>query len=391
MPETALTGAPPVGRVRRRRPLATFITVLCTFLLVLLPGSLTATATANPPDDHPARLKVLTRNIYLGADLRPVLAATDASSLFAAVNRVFTQVQATNFPERAEALADEIADSDPHLVGLQEVRLWRSQTPADFSPTPNATVVEYDFLQILLDALAARGKHYAAVATITSSDREIPRSTPGGGLQDIRSTDRDVILARTDLPAKKFSVANPQQALFDARLTIPHPVLGNIVFPHGWVAVDATVGGRTTRVVSTHLEAIGPAVQVQQGEELLDGPLDTERPTVLLGDLNSAAGGVGAVPGSSDTPTYANFLADGFKDVWVATHRKNPGFTCCQAPDLRNPTSTLSQRIDYVLFRNGFKALKAERVGEEQADRTPSGLWPSDHAGVLATLKLPRR
>jgi hypothetical protein len=30
-------------------------------------------------------------------------------------------------------------------------------------------------------------------------------------------------------------------------------------------------------------------------------------------------------------------------------------------------------------------ALDAELVGEEPADRTPSGLWPSDHAGVVVT------
>ena len=29
-----------------------------------------------------------------------------------------------------------------------------------------------------------------------------------------------------------------------------------------------------------------------------------------------------------------------------------------------------------------------ERVGYEQEDRTPSGLWPSDHAGVVARLTL---
>lgn len=386
MPENALPGAPPsAGRIRRRRTRAAFFTALCTFLLVL-PGSFAA-ATAHEPT---VQLRVMTQNMYLGADLRPVLAATDTASLIAAVTRVYAQVQATNFPERAEAMADEIADADPHVVGLQEVKLWRSQTPADFSSTPNATVVEYDFLRTLLDELAERGKHYAAVATITNSDREVPRSTPTG-LQDIRLTDQDVILARTDLPTRRFSVANPRQGAFAARLTIPHPVLGSIPFTQGWTSVDATLGGRTMRVVNTHLEALSPAVQVRQGAELLAGPLDTDLPTVLLGDLNSAAGGVGAVPGMSDTPTYANFLAAGFRDVWTETRRRDPGFTCCQAPDLRNLPSALSQRVDYVLFRNGFEPVRAERVGEEPGDRTPSGLWPSDHAGVVAALRLPRR
>lgn len=30
-----------------------------------------------------------------------------------------------------------------------------------------------------------------------------------------------------------------------------------------------------------------------------------------------------------------------------------------------------------------------EVVGDEQADRTASGLWPSDHASVAATFRLP--
>ncbi|MFE2140497.1 endonuclease/exonuclease/phosphatase family protein [Streptomyces sp. NPDC059456] len=171
-------------------------------------------------------------------------------------------------------------------------------------------------------------------------------------------------------------------------MTLNNPVLGPIAVPQGWAAVDATVRGRTTRVVNTHLEPLSPAVQQAQAAELLAGPLDTTLPTVLLGDLNSAAGGVGAVPGRTDTPTYGQLLAAGFSDAWTARHRKDPGFTCCQAADLRNIASTLSQRIDYVVFRNGIKAVSTHRVGAEQADRTPSGLWPSDHAGVWSLLRI---
>ncbi|MFE9636925.1 endonuclease/exonuclease/phosphatase family protein [Streptomyces sp. NPDC006463] len=331
----------------------------------------------------------MTRNLYLGADLAPVLAATSSQGLVTAVTAVWANVQATNFPERAEALADEIAEADPHLVGLQEAVLWRSQTPAG---PGSATHVEYDFLQILLDELSARGKHYKAVASVTvGSDFEAPRSTPSG-LQDIRLTDRDVLLARTDLPAHKFSVANAQAARFQNHVPICRPVLGCPPNPplrieRGWGAADATLRGRTTRVVTTHLEPTAPTVQEAQTDELLAGPLNTTLPTVLLGDLNSAAGGVGATPGTN-TQSYNRLLAAGFTDAWIATRHRNPGFTCCQAPDLRNPTSNLTQRIDYVLFRGKATALSTNLVGEAQADRTPSGLWPSDHAGVSGVLRL---
>jgi hypothetical protein len=42
-----------------------------------------------------------------------------------------------------------------------------------------------------------------------------------------------------------------------------------------------------------------------------------------------------------------------------------------------------------VLYQpRGVEAVAAEVLGEELDDRTPTGLWPSDHAGVVATLHL---
>jgi len=66
-----------------------------------------------------------------------------------------------------------------------------------------------------------------------------------------------------------------------------------------------------------------------------------------------------------------------------------PASTCCQESFLLNPGSTLSRRIDLVLVRGDFAVLGIDVVGGESSDRTPSGLWPSDHAGVVATLRLP--
>jgi hypothetical protein len=44
-----------------------------------------------------------------------------------------------------------------------------------------------------------------------------------------------------------------------------------------------------------------------------------------------------------------------------------------------------------VLYQpRGVEAVGAEGIGEDLEDRTPTGLWPSDHAGVVATLHLTR-
>ena len=143
------------------------------------------------------------------------------------------------------------------------------------------------------------------------------------------------------------------------------------------------MGGRTFRVITTHLESFNDTSQVAQGKELVapGGPTRTSLPTVLLGDLNSRADGTG-------TPTHANLLAEGFQDAWSQAHPADIGLTCCHGDDLREVGGPFYSRIDYVLLRNGFKAVAAGIVGEAPGDRL-AGLWPSDHAGVWARLRLP--
>ena len=119
------------------------------------------------------------------------------------------------------------------------------------------------------------------------------------------------------------------------------------------------------------------------GLELLSGPAQTTLPLIMLGDFNSAADG-------STTATYGLLTAAGLVDTWNAAHPGDPGLTCCQAADLLNATSTLRVRFDVIFTRGNFEVLDSEIVGEELDDRTPAGLWPSDHAGVVSTLRLPR-
>jgi endonuclease/exonuclease/phosphatase family metal-dependent hydrolase len=319
---------------------------------------------------------VLTRNLYVGADLQPVFEATTLEALVKAVGALFARVQATDFPERAKALADEIAAIDAHIVGLQEVSFWRSQTPAD--PSKEATDIEYDFRAILLSELAARGKSYNAVVTVQNADAEAPGLT-ATGLKDFRITDRDVILVRTDLPKNVFSFDDPESHNFDKWRTIS--LAGtNINILRGWTKVDVRLHGETIRIVNTHLEPDDPDIQEEQRAELVSKPLNTDLPTVLLGDLNSPA---------PDGSTYKQLIEDEeFVDAWTTTRPNDAGFTWGHAADLRNPEPTLTKRIDFVLTRGGITALSANRVGHEPKNRTPSGLWPSDHAGVWAVLQL---
>jgi len=116
--------------------------------------------------------------------------------------------------------------------------------------------------------------------------------------------------------------------------------------------------------------------------------------TVMTGDFNSdAAAGPGA---PSWTESYGEIRAAGFTDAWDMAHpgQSQTGFSCCQASDLRNSASSLESRIDFVFMRipgitDGQDhipgAVSVDLVGNEAADRTQAnGLWPSDHAGVVA-------
>jgi endonuclease/exonuclease/phosphatase family metal-dependent hydrolase len=332
----------------------------------------------------PGAITVISRNLYVGTDIERIM-AVDPGQIPFAVAQAWGEILQTNFPERAEALADEIAAERPHVVGLQEVSLFRMQSPGDFldGNAEPAEDVALDFLGVLMDALAARGLDYVAAVATTGFDIELPMYTPGG-LADIRITDGEAILVRGDV-----QWANPFWKNYEAFLPAP---VGSATVPifRGWGAVDVTVKGITYRFVSTHLEPgeLLPQIQSAQAAELLSWLGNTDLPVILVGDFNSAADG-------STTPTYGNLVDAGFVDVWTVGRQRGPGYTCCQESLLDNPVSIVDRRLDIVFYRDRTTlargrfpgSVQAKLIGDEPSDKTPSGLWPSDHAGVVATLR----
>ena len=134
---------------------------------------------------------------------------------------------------------------------------------------------------------------------------------------------------------------------------------------------------RTFRFINTHLEAFSPGHGLAQSNELLSGPADTSLPVVLVGDLNSSPGEM----------AYENLTAAGLVDTWLEANPTDPGYTGFNDVDLLNPIPTLTTRVDHVLTSPGVEVFRSMIVGIDQDNRTPSGLWPSDHAGVVATLR----
>jgi endonuclease/exonuclease/phosphatase family metal-dependent hydrolase len=335
---------------------------------------LAATSAAAAPDRSARRtVTVMTRNLYLGASLDPILHARSTSEAFAAVAAAWAQVQANDFPQRARAIAAEIARIKPDFVGVQELPLYRTQTPADFQHSP-ATTVALDYRKALLDALRARKLPYKFVAVNVNTDAELPSGDPPA--MDVRLTMRNAVLMRTDrhITLRRAGAGNYRTT---------YPIFGGLATAvRGWAYVDATIGGRTLRFIDTHLESFNRQVQEEQSRELLTGPAATKLPVILVGDLNSR-------PDASTTATYANLLDGGFADTWLHAHPKQLGLTCCHGNDLRDPGGPFYERIDYVLERGGMRGLRGAVTGETPTTRTAGGLWPSDHGGLWMTLHLP--
>jgi endonuclease/exonuclease/phosphatase family metal-dependent hydrolase len=212
-----------------------------------------------------------------------------------------------------------------------------------------------------------------------TSDVEFPRFDGGPPFVDLRFTDRDAILVRSDLGGREMQLSNVQHALYDTFL----PILPGVNLVRGWNSVDVLFRGRAFRFVNSHLESDPEVIRLLQTQELIAGPLDTALPVVFVGDANSDANGV------VDPAAYQLLRAADLEDAWAEVHAGSPGYTCCQEELLTNPTSLLDQRIDVILYRGNFDVKSADVVGEATSDRISNGsvtLWPSDHAGVVATL-----
>ena len=386
---------PTRGPLKSRTLLLSLLTALVMALTALAAPVVAApAATAAAPaaaSAGPARTATLmTRNLYLGAELNSILAALaspdDAGKqarIVQAATLTWGQVVASSPAERMAAVADEIAAADPHAVGLQEVTEFFTY---DFSPTTGFTnrTVAYDFLGLLMSALEARGESYRVVAGATATNftsAPIPIATATGVNKAVQLQDRDVIIVRDDVAATNARNGNFQ--------TVLQPPVAPLKIDRGWGSADLTVNKATFRFVNAHTEAFGPeAIRVGEVNELFAAQAAIAQqsgalPSIYVGDYNS------------DAPTgggYQALISGGLTDLWTqapAGRKPADGNTCCQAADLRNATSQLDSRIDLLLGTTGVKAIGADRTGDEPVTLPGGVRWASDHAGVVADVIIP--
>ena len=351
---------------------------LAATVLALLAVTLT-TANAQNKDRN---LVVMTRNLDTGSDYNLVLKATSPTELVLAVAATYNEIVESNIPERANAIAAEIQQQQPDLVALQEVT-----KVLHGPPNSHATTVDFDQLQSLTAALQLRGLHYRVLAAQQNSDLEFPALDLSKGWFVARVIESDVVLARTDLPVSQFKVEQVTQDHFTHILQLN--MMGiQVDVPRGWIAVDVKLRGKPYRLVDTHLESIDYEIQARQAEELVTGPTVADVPVILAGDINSDA----SESHPEFSASYEILISAGFQDFWPVKHPGDPGFTNpLHGEDPYTPLATPNQRIDVILAKQGGKGIDQRNVflvSNTTSALTPHGLWPSDHAGVVASFTL---
>jgi hypothetical protein len=320
----------------------------------------------------PNKVVVMTRNLYVGGNVdRLILPGGDPIQ---ELLQTIAEVQYTNFPERAMAMAEEIKWWGPHLVGLQEMSIINIHLPS-FG-------IEFtlNFEDIFMDALEAKGLDYRVAGKVQNVIAYIPL----GGDDYVSLIDNDAVLARGDVNTSNVEAIN-----YLASFNTGPPLFVDVI--RGYIAVDAEVGRKKYRFVNTHLEPFVQAAKVGQAQELMFRLSGETLPIILVGDLNTPA------------PTgevYQYIVNDNnYVDAWTRNKVQGDkiGNTSGFESTLDDPYDTLEKRIDFILVKShvwhgayqDIGPVIAFVVGEERKDMTPSGLWPSDHGGVIARLKIP--
>ena len=346
----------------------------------------------------PTNVNVMTRNLYLGADLGAAIGAPTPEQAYAAVGEIYKNMEDMNFNQRAKLLVNEIESSRPALIGLQEVSTWRRDDVVDGDPAPDAEEVVYDYLELVTDELARRGLNYEPEVIQQEADLEFPADVRGGdnggpdGVPDFeaRLTMHDVILVKEDVRVK---VKDTGSANYSSPLPVPTGSFGTIFVQRGFTWADVRINrkramGTKFRFVNTHLEAFNAYFRNAQASELVGGSGVTAVawPIVLVGDLNSDPDDDSIDPSgvpTANSAAYETVIAGGFADRGVEVN------TCCFGADLRDtPPAAFTSRIDHVLGKGAVEELSSALIGDDPVNRSGTGLWPTDHGGVVSRLKI---
>ena len=249
-----------------------------------------------PAQASEPQLTVMSRNIYLGADVAVALELIP--DVPAAAQFMWDQVAQTDFSKRAPVLAAELAREKPDVVAVQEATTWYCR-PSLFG---SSTAV-FDFTAQLLEATEATGVEYVVAEhegekafnpgysipvlpyLTTVSDPKTFQPLFGTDEAACGFTIGDALLVRSD---RADSVTAVGSGDYESKYEVV-PVAFEI--DRGYTWADLALPQGTVRVVTTHLESVWDAgstpVNAEQANELVRATQDWDMPLVIVGDFNS--------------------------------------------------------------------------------------------------------
>jgi hypothetical protein len=378
----------------------------------------------------PTSIEVMTQNQYVGADLFRLVGTPDFNSNVIDV----LELRAASLPaERVQALAALIAQRMPALVAVEEAYKFTctDATPGDQTGCEDPAIAGA-FTDQLAGTLSALGGKYYAAAHVRNLDIAFPIVFKSQ-LLTVTALDRDVILARADVPTAKLPFKDfclrpsiSSDGCNYAFVASTKITIGGQEIPvnieRGFVGVTAMINKEPYHFIATHLETRlteteGRIYQSGQAAELLGylTPLvQSGVKTLVGGDFNSDPRN----PVLTFSPEFLAYLSSQgvpdellpylgippyqlmsslFTDVWTlrpgaSTGKGAPlvGMSCCQDEDLGNRKSVLYERVDLLWSSVApTKVQDARLLGESISNKTKPiamGVWPSDHAAVAAKL-----
>jgi endonuclease/exonuclease/phosphatase family metal-dependent hydrolase len=328
---------------------------LCALLLLILPAAASASADVS----------VMTRNMYVGANLLPLATSAQGEQFERAAAERLAEIDSSEPDARMKVMAEEIVRANVDFVNLQEATAWYTGPKNDPARSP---WTRWDYLGALKRELRALGRPYYVV----TSDRPLDLEGPSSLGVDVRFKTGNAILLRK---RSGIRVERAVSGAFPTQLSIPTQAIGTVETTRGFNYVDFTVDGERARLVNAHPEAFSADIRLAQVKELVAGPLDTRRRVILAGDLNTGPD----LPKSEDRAPYAELAKAKFVD------RRTPLFNCCLNDDLR--TGAWDHIVDRIMTRPRLPLLRSF-IGST-SDTTPSGLLASDHGAVTSVLRLP--
>jgi endonuclease/exonuclease/phosphatase family metal-dependent hydrolase len=231
----------------------------------------------------------------------------------------------------------------------------------------------------------------------------------------------DALVVKKEIASRIIKVGNSE---YETSYSIIPKIM---TIYRGYTWADIEYNGSNVRIVSTHLESLWDSNKVPnsvlQAKQLIQDLSSTKMPTIVIGDFNSdprdprpnSESNPGGQPEASkacgaqvEKPSL-NTAIDTCNAYWVMRNggfldagpdaQKGENFTWGMNALLTGPDEKrfkaaqkmgnnrgFTDRLDYIFLKNGAEVVSSKIVGNTPPE---NGLWPSDHASVVARVSLP--